>query len=191
MLAVPSQAQPMKMRTTSRVERARLLLMAENYKVQLGLAIAARRNELGMTQKDLADATHYKEAQSVSRWERGETVPGDLDVVAAALQWTVAELVAGIEPPNRKVARQLGMVAGEEGTPDLIRTFEPPDRLARIERMLGQILEAMGIEEQTDEELQRAMVRGLSEAAERDAAPGATAGEAVSRPPRRAGRKGR
>jgi transcriptional regulator with XRE-family HTH domain len=78
--------------------------MAERYKVELGRAIAKRRRDLGLTQKELADATHYKEGQTVSRWERGENLPGDLDVIARALGWTLEELTAGIEAPNRRVA---------------------------------------------------------------------------------------
>src|SRR5258708_4661954 len=109
------------MRTTNRVERARLRLMADHYKVELGQVIKRR-------QKDLAERTHYKEAQTVSRWERGENSPGDLEVVAMALEWSLAELVAGIEPPNRRTARQFGI-------PDEVRETQ----LDRIERLLNEI----------------------------------------------------
>jgi transcriptional regulator with XRE-family HTH domain len=113
--------------------------MAEHYKVELGRRIKTRREELGMTQKDLADATHYKEAQSVSRWERGENVPADLDTVAAALDWTLADLVTGVDPPNRRVARQFGLAAA---TPDVMSEVSP-ERLTRIEQKLDRLLLAL------------------------------------------------
>ena len=72
MRRMPSQASATKMRTTSRVEHVRLLLMAERH------------------------ALHYKDGQTVSRWETGAHMPANLDAVAAALKWTLAEMVAGI-----------------------------------------------------------------------------------------------
>lgn len=128
---VPSQALAIKKRTTSRAQRANVLLMAVRYKAELGQAIARRRKELGLTQKDLAELTHYKEAQTVSRWERGENLPGDLEVVATALQWTLPELMAGIVPPDRRTARKLGIdrSMADGGTPQLERIEAQYDRI--------------------------------------------------------------
>lgn len=137
-LHMPSQVQAMRKRTTSRVERARLQLMADHYKVELGRAIKRRREELGLTQKDLAELTHYKEAQTVSRWERGENSPGDLEVVARALQWSLADLVAGIDPPNRRTARRFGIAVEPPtdlpgGLEDLVSGLAEQVRLLRAE----------------------------------------------------------
>lgn len=128
---MPSQALAIKKRTTSRAQRANVLLMAVRYKAELGQAIARRRKELGLTQKDLAELTHYKEAQTVSRWERGENLPGDLEVVATALQWTLPELMAGIVPPDRRTARKLGIdrSMADGGTPQLERIEAQYDRI--------------------------------------------------------------
>lgn len=156
------------MRTTSRVERVRLLLMAERYKVELGRAIAARRKHLGMTQKDLADATHYKEAQTVSRWERGENLPADLEVVAKALDWSISDLVAGIEAPDGRAARYLGLRAVDsQVTPDLAdalttdkeRLAAIEQRLATIEEQLGQLLVAAGADGESRGDLSDRIVK--------------------------------
>ena len=102
--------------------------MASHYKVELGQAIRGRREELGLTQKDLAELTHYTEAQTVSRWERGENLPSDLETVASALQWTLADLVAGIQPADRRTARRFGQA------PEPSRS-----QLDRIEQQLSEI----------------------------------------------------
>lgn len=115
--------------TTNRAQRATFALMALRYKQQLGAAIRARRLELGMSQKDLAAATHVKEPQTISRWERGETVPSDLDAVARALKTTISELHAGIRPPKR-VAHKLDIAPVPEAA-----------QLQRIEDMLSQLVE--------------------------------------------------
>jgi sRNA-binding protein len=62
--------------------------------------------------------------------------------VAAALKWTLAEMVAGIEPPNGRVARQLGIVQTDKtATPDLSLVGEKPSQLDRIEAALTQLSE--------------------------------------------------
>lgn len=76
---------------------AKLALVAVLHKEELGARIRRRRKELGYTQKKLAELAHYKEGQTVSRWERGVSEPEDLPAVAAALQWTVSEMLDGIE----------------------------------------------------------------------------------------------
>lgn len=68
--------------------------MAALYKEQLGEQIRERRKALGLTQAELAALVHVKESQTVSRWERGERGPNDLDAVAAALQTTASEMLA-------------------------------------------------------------------------------------------------
>lgn len=136
--------------------------MAEAYKLQIGQNIARRRKELGLTQKDLADATHYKEAQTVSRWERGQNLPSDLDPIAKALKWTLAEMAAGVEPPNLRVARQLGIATAPLETPEpFAKTDTQAERLEAIEDRLGRI------------ERQLAIITGVSmEAVGADVPPG-------------------
>lgn len=148
------------MRTTSRSARANLVLMSVRYRAELGQAIQRRRKELGLTQKDLADRTHYREAQAVSRWERGENLPRDLEIVAIALDWTLAELVAGIEPPDRRVARRLGIAPPSEDAPRRAGHFD--ERLDAIQRTLDQILELLQLlTGETPADEAAAMLEGL------------------------------
>lgn len=67
--------------------------MAKSQLVHLGRAIKERRNELGLSQNDLARLFPV-DPKTVSRWERGEN-PGaynNLEVVAAHLDTTATEL---------------------------------------------------------------------------------------------------
>jgi transcriptional regulator with XRE-family HTH domain len=93
--------------TTNRAEHARYALVLELYKKQLGDVIRARREELGLTQTKLAELVPVKESTTVSRWERGERVPNDLDAVARALQTTAAKILAQLDPINQKERRRL------------------------------------------------------------------------------------
>jgi transcriptional regulator with XRE-family HTH domain len=105
--------------------------MVLRYKEQLGAAMRARRDELGMTQKQVASAAHVEDAQTVSRWERGQNLPSDLEAVAGALKWTVAELMAGIQAPPR-VARKLDITPADDQS-------ALAERLARMEARLEEI----------------------------------------------------
>lgn len=68
------------------------------YKQQLGDVIRQMREDLGLTQKQLAERAHVQESQTVSRWERGERAPQDLEAVAVALGTTAAEMLKRLEP---------------------------------------------------------------------------------------------
>ena len=70
---------------------------------EMGLRIAARRRELGLTQKRLAEQMEVT-AQSVSAWERGKTVPEAerLEVLADVLQISVSSLLEGSVPMPRE-----------------------------------------------------------------------------------------
>ena len=64
---------------------------------ELGNRIRARRAELGLTQKDLADACKVKQA-SVSAWERGDTLgvrPENLYLAARKLRTSMEWLATG------------------------------------------------------------------------------------------------
>ena len=70
--------------------------------VEMGSRIAARRRELGLTQKRLAEQMGVT-AQSVSAWERGKTVPEAerLEALADVLQISVSSLLEGGVPMPR------------------------------------------------------------------------------------------
>lgn len=106
--------------------------MAVRYKEQLGAAIRERREGLGITQKELAEAACVKEPQTVSRWERGETAPSDLEAVAAALQCSIAELMAGIEPPSRRAARKLNLVVADSPETQLDQIQAAVEEIKRL-----------------------------------------------------------
>lgn len=127
--------------------------MSSRYKVELGAAIKRRRVELGLTQKDLADLTHYKEGQTVSRWERGQNLPGDLEIVASALQWTLPEMMAGIAPPDRRTARRLGIEEVPE--PFAAKSHLIEEKLDRIEEKLDRVIEQTGALTDADRDLLR------------------------------------
>ena len=59
-----------------------------------GNMIAARRKELGFTQKELAERLHVTD-KAVSKWERGINFPDIalLDKIAAELQFSVIDLL--------------------------------------------------------------------------------------------------
>ena len=69
---------------------------------EMGVRIAARRRELGLTQKQLAEQMAVT-AQSVSAWERCRTVPEAerLEVLADVLQISVSSLLEGCVPMPR------------------------------------------------------------------------------------------
>lgn len=81
--------------------------MATLYKQQLGAAIRRRREALGLTQRQLADRLHLSEAQTVSRWERGDRAPADLDAVAEALETTTELMLAELEPIGQRQRRAM------------------------------------------------------------------------------------
>lgn len=129
---MPSQVWLTTRPTTTAAGRARYALVAALYKQQLGAVIAGRREALGLTQKELAERAHVKESQTVSRWERGERAPNDLEAVAAALETTVPEMLAGLEPLSQR--RRKAMNATGSGS-----------QLDRIEAQLGRLEAAVGM----------------------------------------------
>lgn len=67
----------------------------------MGRYIAAKRKELGMTQKDLAQRLHLTR-QAVSKWESGKSVPDPetLLVMAQLFRVTVEEILSGEARPE-------------------------------------------------------------------------------------------
>lgn len=73
-----------------------------------GKLIAARRNQLGLTQKELAQQLHVSD-RAVSRWERGVGFPdiSTLEPLADALEVTVLELLHGeLSPEPERAANE-------------------------------------------------------------------------------------
>ena len=70
--------------------------------IYTGNMIAARRKELGLTQKELAERLHVTD-KAVSKWERGMNFPDIalLDKIAAELQFSVIDLL-GIENESQE-----------------------------------------------------------------------------------------
>ena len=83
-----------------------------------GALIARRRQELGLTQKELADRLNVSD-RTVSKWERGAGFPDVslLEPLADALGLSVLELIRGerrqLLPPRRN--RPSGKPAGSWG----------------------------------------------------------------------------
>lgn len=56
------------------------------------------RKAKGLTQLELAERAGVENYLLISRWERGENQPRDLDALARALDCDVADLVAPLPP---------------------------------------------------------------------------------------------
>lgn len=110
--------------TTRKPQSARYALVAALYKEELGRQIKRRREDLGLTQTDLAELIPVKESQTISRWERGERAPNDLEALARALQTTAAEMLAELSPVRQTDRRRM----------------MPGSQLDRIEAKLDELL---------------------------------------------------
>lgn len=122
----PSQHRHTPWPTTNRPQPARYALVAALYKEQLGDQIKRRREELDLTQAELATLAHVKESTTVSRWERGERSPNDLEAVARALQTTASEML-----------RELGAV------PQANRRKMLPGGATQLDRLEGKVDELL------------------------------------------------
>ena len=73
-----------------------------------GALIRELRKERNMTQKDLADQLHLTD-RAVSKWERGLCAPdiSTLEPLAAILQVTVTELIAGERMPEKEYIMEI------------------------------------------------------------------------------------
>ena len=67
----------------------------EKIKIQIGANIAAYRKKAGLTQAGLAEKLNYSD-KAVSKWERGESIPDVLTLMALAEQFeiTVNDLIS-------------------------------------------------------------------------------------------------
>lgn len=98
--------------------------MASEHVKRMGARIKERREELGMTQRQLADAVGgATDGNQVSKWERGANRPTDarLELIARALH--VEPSYFHTPPPT-------------EGTGDLMTALNSGSQLDRIEAQL-------------------------------------------------------
>ena len=105
--------------------------MADEMAVRLGGNLAQRRNELGLTQAQVAELLDVN-TETISRFERGVTLPSlqTLDRLAAVLKTRMASLVDGISVSPEELARELS---------DVLRPLNDADRvmLLGIIKQLG------------------------------------------------------
>lgn len=105
--------------------------MAREHVIRMGQRIRERREELALTQRELADAIPGKsDGNQVSKWERGEHRVSDetLPHIARALDVDVS---------------YFHLPAPVEGTGDLMQTLRSsadPSQLDRVETLLGELL---------------------------------------------------
>lgn len=157
---MPSQGWPTTRPTTKAALSARYALVAALYKQQLGVLIARMREDLGLTQKQLAERAHVAEAQTVSRWERGERVPQDLEAVAAALETTAADMLRQLEPLGQRQRKAMNADGGRSQLDRIeARLDQASDRDQRyeslIERQNGLLVEQSELLERLVEVLER------------------------------------
>jgi transcriptional regulator with XRE-family HTH domain len=130
----PSQALTSNFPTTTKDLRRRFEEMASEHVKRMGARIKDRREELGLTQRQLADLVGgATDGNQVSKWERGANRPTDarLEKIADALQ---------VEPAYFHTPPPVN------GTGDLMTAMNPErGQLDRIENKLDAILAHLGL----------------------------------------------
>lgn len=125
-----SQVTDRRTATTDDLARRRLQLVAAEYVVRMGRRIAQRREDLGLSQNDLARALPGRVgAQMVSKWERGVHEPRSdtLEQIANVLKVPVAHFM--VDEP-------------EAGTPDVLHVLDgATDKADEILSMLKQLVQ--------------------------------------------------
>lgn len=107
----------------------------------IGMFIAARRKELGMTQKTLAEKIEVSD-KAISKWERGNGLPDitRLDELCAALQINVNELLSG-----EKLSESSYSEKAEENIMSLIEENEKNKRNGLVQYVIGGVLVVLGL----------------------------------------------
>lgn len=95
--------------------------MADEMAVRLGGNLAQRRNELGLTQAQVAERLDVN-TETISRFERGATLPSlqTLDRLANVLHTRMASLVEGVSTKPEELAQELS---------DVLRPLNDDDRV--------------------------------------------------------------
>jgi transcriptional regulator with XRE-family HTH domain len=103
--------------------------MASEHVKRMGARIKDRREELGMTQRQLADQVGgATDGNQVSKWERGSNRPSDAKLERLAVALKVDPSYFHTPPPLRE-------------TGDLMGAFDGETQLDRIEGMLEALVE--------------------------------------------------
>lgn len=126
-----SQAPARKTPTTIELQRRRFELMAREHVIRMGERIRDRREERGLTQRELAELIPGKsDGNQVSKWERGEHRVSDdtLEHIARALEVDPSYFLVPA-PADTEPADLMEALKGAE-----------PSQLDRIETMLAELL---------------------------------------------------
>lgn len=140
------------MTKTKTLAARRFELMAAEYLERMGARIKARREELGLTQDEVAGKMPGKvNGQRISLWERGKNRPRDdaLEALAGVLDVDVSYFMAS-EPTN-----------GD--TPDLMeiaRPFGLEGSTNRLEAKLDWLIDYLVKDEQARDEFRQAFPDG-------------------------------
>jgi transcriptional regulator with XRE-family HTH domain len=124
--------------------------MASDVAERVGMRMKERRDQLGLTQAQVAALVHTTHDQ-VSRWERGLHIPRDLEPIALALECDSSYFYAP-EPDKRQTPRIFG--GGRRSADDLAQRLAVieeqiaapavvDDRLAAIEGTLAGVTELL------------------------------------------------
>lgn len=141
------------MLTTRSVEALRFELMAREHVLRIGARIKNRREELGLSQKQVADRMPgvAVDGNYISRWERGVVKPGDehMDSLAKALETSVAGLLT--DPPDKSKTPDLSRGPSEldqmraELAATRVEIGTLATQLEEMQRLLGQIAKTVGV----------------------------------------------
>jgi transcriptional regulator with XRE-family HTH domain len=112
---------------TAQLEALRLQLMASEIAVRIGERLRARREELGLNQRELADRMPAAVSnQHVSNWERGVYKPSEryLEKLAEALDVDVSYFYARDDEP-RETPDLMGAFSGDgDGVEERLESIE-------------------------------------------------------------------
>jgi transcriptional regulator with XRE-family HTH domain len=150
-----------------------LAAVAKAQTERLGRRIKERREELDLKQREVAArmaASPSTDAQMVSKWERGEHRPNDdnLEILADALETTVADLVSGPLSERPAKAATPDAMAALDGKP--AAGDELHAQLDRIEQALSglaEVLDAMGTQNEARAEQFDSKLEALRRALDR------------------------
>lgn len=139
------------MLTTKDAQAVRLELMAREYVQRIGARMRERREELGLSQREVADQMPGAvTGNDISRWERGEHKPGDerLEKLAEILQTSVAYFLTDKR---------------ESATPDLSNAPSQLDRIEAAQESLTVEVAAIRVELATALTLLEELTRSLAQ----------------------------
>lgn len=153
------QVLPMNVPSKRRADLLRLAArMAEEAEL-IGRRMAERREELGLTQREVAERMPGStQASDVSRWERGKHRPEPMPQIAEALETTIADLVSGPlaerkAPENNDFSDALKASEGSAA--------ENPQTLLRLEALQNRLGAELALVKAALEEQQSLLERVL------------------------------